>query len=161
MHRGGKAGHGRPAFAISKNASALNPEGFAMIGLVSCCGKKVGHRAPAQELYASSLFKKSRAYVEARCDRWFVLSALYGVVAPTEVIDTYDVTLKPRDAAWGRLVVTQLTRLRVHAERFAILAGERYVAPLRGLIDIEEPLKGMQIGQRLAFLSHTQPGASK
>jgi hypothetical protein len=49
--------------------------------------------APAGDLYVSSLFMGRRRFVEASCDRWFILSALHGGVDPDEVIEPYDESL--------------------------------------------------------------------
>jgi hypothetical protein len=63
------------------------------IGLVGCVKTKRSFASPGKDLYASPLFRGRRRYVEASCDRWFVLSALHGLVAPDEVLEPYDVTL--------------------------------------------------------------------
>lgn len=83
--------------------------------LVACCGRKLKDAAPAADLYISSLFKKSRTYAEQR-GRWFILSALHGLVDPTAMIAPYNVTLRSMRIAdaehggekfkskWSRLV---------------------------------------------------------
>lgn len=79
------------------------------IVLVACAGKKLPHAAPAKDLYASSLFEKSRAYAEDRAAAWFILSALHGLVEPDAVIEPYDVNLNDMSAAarraWSRRVI--------------------------------------------------------
>ena len=60
------------------------------IGLVGCVKKKGPVAAPAEELYVSPLFVGRRRFVESTCDRWFILSALHGLVDPHEVIEPYD-----------------------------------------------------------------------
>jgi cytoplasmic iron level regulating protein YaaA (DUF328/UPF0246 family) len=81
--------------------------------LVACCGPKMSEPAPAADLYVSSLFKKARIYAERR-GRWFILSALHGLVDPTEEIAPYDVTLKKMPAQkrreWGQKVRAQMER---------------------------------------------------
>ena len=79
--------------------------------LVACCGPKLPEPAPAADLYVSSLFKKARTYAERR-GRWFILSALHGLLNPTKEIAPYDVTLKKLPAQkrreWGQMVRTQM-----------------------------------------------------
>lgn len=123
------------------------------IGLVACCGKKLDHAAPAQDLYVSPLFQKSRAWVEARCSQWFILSPLHGLVSPLQVIEPYNVRLLGNDAAWGGRVAEQLAVRGLLNARFAILAGEAYVRPLVGLVDLDEVLAGLGIGERLKWLT--------
>ena len=69
--------------------------------LVACCGPRLKESAPAADLYISDLFKKARTYAERR-GRWFILSALYGLLDPSAVIAPYDVTLKKMPAAKRR-----------------------------------------------------------
>jgi len=124
-----------------------------VIGFVACCGRKLSHAAPAQDLYQSDLFKKSRAHVEARCDRWYILSAKWGIVVPSAVIEPYDVTLNRMTVserkAWTRSVREKLFLFRSHD--LLVLAGKRYREPFEG-IRHEAPLKGLGIGQQLAWL---------
>ncbi|NMG29569.1 DUF6884 domain-containing protein [Aromatoleum evansii] len=124
------------------------------IGLVACCGQKLEGRHPAQDIYVSSLFRKSRTWVMAHCSQWFILSAKFGLLAPSQEIETYDVTLNAMSAAdrraWARRVREQLEPFA--AERFIVLAGERYCAGLTGL-DVKRPLQGMGIGRQLAWLT--------
>ncbi len=122
-----------------------------MIGLVGCCGEKLLHAAPAVQLYRSPLFLKASAYASRQYDRWFILSALYGLVEPSAVIAPYDVTLPRCDEPWGLKVFSQLAALKLSGETFSVHAGSRYVEPLRGLLSLVEPLKGLGIGQRLAW----------
>lgn len=124
------------------------------IGLVACCGQKLEGRHPAQDLYVSSLFRKSRAWVTTHCSSWYILSAKYGLVIPSQMIETYDVTLNAMPAAERR---AWAARVREELEPFAganfvALAGERYCAALDGL-RVERPLQGMGIGQQLGWLT--------
>ena len=63
------------------------------VGLVGCVSEKRSSPAPAAQLYTSALFRGRRAWVERTCDRWFVLSALHGLVQPDAVLDPYDQSL--------------------------------------------------------------------
>jgi hypothetical protein len=129
-----------------------------MIALVSCAAQKLDRPAPAAELYTSPLFRASRRRAE-QCDHWYVLSALHGLVAPTQIIAPYDRTLADLARAgreeWGRRVATALVAElgELRDIEFLVLAGERYCEPLRQHIPrMVEPLRGMMIGRRLQFL---------
>lgn len=129
-----------------------------MIVLIPCCGEKLTHDAPARDLYPSPLFKKARDKAEASGCRWFVLSALHGLVDPDQTIAPYDLTLSKMTAdqrqGWGWMVFQQLLNLGLTGESFLSLCGDKYTAPLleTGLA-IGQPLKGKGIGEQLAFLS--------
>jgi uncharacterized HhH-GPD family protein len=133
------------------------------IGLVGCVKSKLGSNTAAQDLYVSPLFRGRRAYVEQSCDRWFIISAKYGLVAPDQMIAPYDMTLKTVSRAerrsWSREVIkalqTSLGSLENHA--FEIHAGAEYRN--YGLIDglkrmgatVEIPAGDLKLGQQLAF----------
>ncbi len=62
------------------------------VGLVSCVKTKRSIATAAKDLYISPLFRGQRQAVEAGCDRWFILSAKHGLLAPNTVIAPYDDT---------------------------------------------------------------------
>lgn len=64
------------------------------ISLVACLKTKLEKPAPARDLYQSPLFQKASAYCERTYDRWFILSAKYGLLDPKFVIEPYDLSLK-------------------------------------------------------------------
>ena len=132
------------------------------IALVSCANQKLSHAAPAQDLYTSALFLKSRRFAEQHAQRWYVLSAKHGLVEPSRIIEPYDVTLKGRTAeerqAWSKTVIQQMKRAGIlhHGTTFLWLAGEAYQAILRSKLDEYaqiDPLRGMRIGERLRRLA--------
>lgn len=129
---------------------------------------KMKHPAPARDLYVSPLFRKSMAYAEATCDRWFILSAKHGLVHPDEVIEPYDVRLgratrypendAPPIHAWASRVRSQLDLVLATAEiknpLMVLLSGQVYEAALyRGPWAYETPLRGLGVGERLAWLN--------
>lgn len=130
------------------------------IGLVGCAAAKLQRPAPARELYTSQLFKKASAYVEANSDRWYILSAKYGLVHPDEVICPYNMKLGSKEGPfvwdWAKDVVRNLEKeLRFdHDVELLVLAGEQYRTLLH-LTDIPArvPMEGMGIGQQLGFLT--------
>ena len=125
--------------------------------LVACCGPKLNKPAPAADLYVSSLFKKARTYAERR-RRWFILSALHGLLDPTEVIAPYDVTLKKMPAQkrreWGQKVREQMETAGLIGLPLIALAGADYVKPLTDAgLTITQPMKGKSIGKQLQWLN--------
>ena len=133
--------------------------------LVSCVKLKLPHAAPARELYTSVWFRKARTIVETQGARWFILSALYGLVAPETQIAPYERTLNQLSVderrAWASGVLTDLLPEIAETTRVVFLAGRRYrdllVKPLqdRGL-EVSVPMEGLGIGQQLQFLSWSQ-----
>lgn len=142
------------------------------IYLVACCARKLQRPAPAQDLYTSVWFRLARAYVESQgaglgvTAGWAILSAKYGWVLPTQVIESYDFSLRDmplRDQwVWALRLAPQLASHITDGgyQRVVFLAGELYRDPVehylrrccRGDLAFESPLKGLGIGQQLAWL---------
>lgn len=143
-----------------------------MIGLVACSKTKLERPAPARELYASPLFRLALRYAKAQCEVVYVASALHGLVELDTVIEPYDLTLTELSPklrlAWGHRVARELVG---HSdETIVALAGASYMQPIRaalrelergravaGGLQLIEPLHGMQIGERLAWLRAQAP----
>ena len=135
-----------------------------MIGLISCSAHKLNRAAPARELYTSALFRKSLAYAEQQCSAIYVASALHGLVSLDQVIEPYDFTvrgmLRGERQLWAGRIARGLVE-RHGREHYVILAGAEYADPIARELDaflglpspVLEPLRGMQIGERLAWLN--------
>ena len=136
------------------------------IGLVSCSAQKLSHAAPARELYCSPLFRLSLRLSEQDCDKTYVLSAKYELVELDQVIEPYDLVLsklsKRQREAWGNRVASKILS-RHGAAAIVLFAGHDYMIALRwGMAGtdqnrIQDPLKGMMIGERLSFLKKHAP----
>lgn len=132
-----------------------------LIALVGCVKQKKDRQCAAKDLYTSDLFRKSRAYAEKNADRWFILSAKYGLVLPEELIGPYEQTLKGARAherrEWAARVHNQMDQqglLRAGVS-FLWLAGQDYQKELRKLLAAfpqNDPLAGKGIGRRLGWL---------
>jgi hypothetical protein len=139
------------------------------IGLVGCVKSKRNHPTQAQDLYTSPLFSGRRRWVEQTCDRWFILSAKYGLVAPGQVVQPYDETLanKSRSArhAWAQSVITDLqSQLRdLVAYSFEVHAGAAYCdfglrdGLVRAGAAVETPTCHLTLGKQLALYRDGPP----
>lgn len=133
---------------------------MARVALISCVSKKLGHAAPAGELYVSDLFKKNLAYARSlRADAIYVLSAKYGLLGLDEKIEPYEQTLntmREREVrAWSERVLEQMRGKVGAGDEVIFLAGERYrkyLAPHFTTVSV--PMQGLGIGRQLAFLKH-------
>ena len=141
------------------------------IGLVGCV-KQQAARTAAQELFVSPLFRARRTYVERTCGRWYVLSALHGLVAPGVELAPYDLKLKSLSQAerraWSERVLTQLEAElgALDALTFEIHAGASYTNEglVRGLraraAAVELPAAGLGEAQELAFYHEANSAAT-
>lgn len=133
------------------------------IGLVGCVKEKAPSARRAEDLYTSKLFRGRVTYAEKYCGRWFILSALHGVVDPDTVLEPYDATLdnapRERRRVWSRQVLEQLRAKLgdLGSYAFEIHAGAPYrdfglVEGLRGAgAVVVNPTEGLRIGQQLSF----------
>lgn len=84
------------------------------IALVGCVASKLSKGAAARDLYISPLFRARRAYAERFADRWYILSALHGLVAPDDYLEPYNLALKQLDPQqrrdWANRVVASLDK---------------------------------------------------
>jgi hypothetical protein len=154
-----------PLFPETKPIKAQPERGVDLrnaVFLVSCVKSKRPHPAPARALYTSAWFMGARDLVESSGAPWFVLSSLYGLVAPETVIAPYDYTLNAvgvaKRKAWAVEVLDRLLPLLGGRRRVVILAGMRYrefiVQPLlRHGIAVELPMEGLRRGEQLAWLA--------
>lgn len=138
--------------------AAAYPLPHLPIVMVACCGQKLDRAAPAEDLYTSDLFRKSRAWAERFGVYWFILSAKHGVVAPGQVIKPYDETLNDMDphelAMWGKRVSYQWgesDRWGKGRRPVVVLAGSRYRRWCDGR-GWHVPMAGLGIGHQKAWL---------
>jgi len=112
-----------------------------------------------RDLYASPWFRKARAHVERTGAPWLILSAKHGLIAPSAVIEPYDVTLGAMGAGarrlWGARVLDELARAVDARAPLIVLAGRTYRDPLWPSIAqrASVPMEGMGIGEQLAWLT--------
>lgn len=134
------------------------------IGLVGCSKSKLSRRARAEDLYSpSALFRGRRAFVVGSCDQWFILSAKHGVLAPSDELDPYDMTLVGAPIcvkrAWANRVIAELEQVLgdVAGTTFEIHAGRDYwsyglVENLRSAgAEVEIPIEALSQGQQHRF----------
>lgn len=134
-----------------------------VVALIACVGEKLGHVAPARDLYISQWFRKARRHAEQFSDQWHILSAHYGLIAPDEERAPYNVTLNemkaPERLAWAERVWPQIRAAapEPQRDRIVFLAGKHYRHHLaeRLLVlgyDVEVPMEGLGIGEQLAWM---------
>lgn len=137
---------------------------------VSCGAKKKKTSVRAKDMYISNLFRKALGYAERLSLKTnaevYILSAKYGLLEPTHIIEPYNCTLndftKEERKLWAQKVIKQIENkgYSTKEDRFVFLAGRKYYSGLieeGGIINYECPyqdnnLKG--IGYILQFLTN-------
>lgn len=133
------------------------------IVLISCVSKKLDHKAKAEDLYESSLFKKNLAYARSlKADDIYILSAKHHVLKLTDEIEPYNVTLNNMKSKerkeWSTCVLNELKKVSdLGNDTFIFLAGVKYRQYLLSSIThYEIPMEGKKIGEQLHWLTRNQ-----
>jgi hypothetical protein len=123
-------------------------------GLVACCATKADKACAAKDLYVSPLFRMSRQWIERQGVLWFILSAKYGLLDPSRIVEPYNLTLsqltRQQRQQWSRHVHQQIV-MAVGDATLLVLAGSLYLGATKGFRVID-PLQGLPIGRRLQRL---------
>jgi hypothetical protein len=129
--------------------------------IVSCTAHKRDVPLPAENLYSSDLFFKSRRFAQANFDSWLILSAKHGLVPPGQVVEPYDRNLsslsKAERAALSELVIHQASRMSLEQMMVTSICGEDYEHLLleSGIKFVRRPEFALPIGKKLAALGRT------
>lgn len=128
------------------------------VALISCVSKKSKSKAMAKDMYVSPLFRGAYKYAKSlNVDKIFVLSAKYGLLEETDIIEPYNETLNTKKQTeiqqWADTVIASLSKkVNLQEDVFVFLAGEKYRKHLiRNMRHYQIPLEGLSIGKQLAF----------
>jgi hypothetical protein len=115
-------------------------------------------------LYTSNYFELKREYAKECCDRYYILSAKHGLVAPDKAVtDPYDLTIDDLDGdaleEWAD-DVREVLRWFDGDATLVMLAGQRYLDPIRETLesrsfppDVEYPFAETSgIGEQMGWL---------
>lgn len=124
--------------------------------LIACSGAKLGHAAPAAELYQGQAFKLAMQAAERAGADVIILSALHGPVSPTRQLQPYNRALTDMSThqrrVWAAMTKQQLQQHK--GRSITVLAGKHYAAAVDGWPNVTRPLAGLGIGQQLAALKN-------
>lgn len=129
-----------------------------VLHLVSCVSMKRTQAARAEDLYVSPWFRAARSHVQK--EPWAILSARHGFVWPHQVIEPYDDTLRSRTSKERREWAGRVLQTIPPARRYVIWAGSLYAAHLAPALNAELPLRGLGIGQQLAWFNASRTSAA-
>lgn len=146
----------------------MRDPGFDLL-LVGCVKTQLDHPAPADELFASPLFRYRRDFAERSRRPWFILSSRHGLVAPGTVIEPYDVPLARQPVAyrrqWADQIVTDLATITggLTGMTLEIHAGSAHAEPVIAALQgrgatTRWPQRGHNAGRHLAWYRHDVDG---
>ncbi|MCL5986083.1 MAG: hypothetical protein M1371_05885 [Actinobacteria bacterium] len=126
--------------------------------LIGCVKTKLDHKAKAEELYTSDLFKGRLKYAKMLLpDYIYILSAKYGLVGLNDEIEPYNKTLNTMPSVevkkWANDVINKLSKIvDLKKDKVLFLCGERYRRYIIPHITNNEVLLGsLSQGRQLQF----------
>lgn len=129
------------------------------IALISCVKQKKEGIHPAKDLFTSAWFVKAKEFVEQNdFDEWYILSAKYHLVSPTDLIESYPEHLnqfkKQQIESWAQKTAEQIQSQQLSGDQLYILGSEKYRSIISHLphMEIMEPLKGMGVSKQMAWM---------
>lgn len=129
--------------------------------LIGCVKTKLNHKAMAEELYTSDLFKGRLKYAKMLLpDYIYILSAKYGLVDLKQEIEPYDKTLKTMTSIeikkWADDVINKLSNIvDLKKDKVLFLCGEKYRKYLIPYFANYEVLLGnLSQGKQLQFFKN-------
>ena len=124
------------------------------IAFIAC--SKTKHSAPctAEQMYQGALFKKALKYCRLHFDQVYILSAKYGLLSTSQIIEPYEMTLnsmsKSERATWGRKVEAQLQVAGlINPQVLWFFTGKLYHEFFIG----NKPLTGLSLGHQLKWFT--------
>lgn len=150
---------------MSWGALFQNPTGPLRVTVIGCGKSKLPGKHRAEDLYTGGLFLASLKYAKATSTHVYIASANYGLLDLNDVVESYDLVItdlsKTSRELWAQEVAREL-RSKLHGADLVLLMGTEYVKPLAKELDefgivYSEPLKGLQLGERLHWLKEHTP----
>lgn len=157
------AGEISPAPAAPVAAAVVRP----LVVLVGCGAKKARSTSRAKDLYLGNLFRAARGHAEQLGATWRILSARFGILKPEQRIKPYEQRMFRRElerTQWGISAATSLTyEMGGNGFDVLVLAGEDYAEPICRVLEArgircDRPLRGLGIGERLAWFKAQREG---
>jgi len=111
------------------------------IGIIACVKDKMKFPARAEDMYVGGDFKfwKEDALNQQNVDRYFILSAKYGLLLPEQMIEPYDLNLKDQTGEyiekWSENLTNKLSELtNTGSDHYVIYTNNLYAKPIVELV---------------------------
>jgi len=122
------------------------------IAFIGCSKSKASDPCMAWQMYQGSLFQKTLAYCLSHHDQVFILSAKYGLISTSQIIEPYDENLykmsRIERIEWTQKIKEQIVEQGLTGE-FWFYVSDKYCEFFEG----HKPLLGMRLGPRLRWLN--------
>lgn len=98
-----------------------------MIVIIPCGARKLTRQARADEMYIGSYARMCQRYAKKLGHPFYILSAKYGLLRPSDIIDPYSLTLGQAGSISPLQVAKQAEELGIKQEDCIAIGGKRYV----------------------------------
>jgi hypothetical protein len=114
-----------------------------LIAIVACGEKKSPYPVKARYMYQGSYHKLCLNYALTLTARVYILSAKYGLLDLSEIIEPYNVKMDDKNSVKIDFIRQQAEELNLLNEKVIVLGGSEYVKICSKIWkEIETPLKG-------------------
>lgn len=98
--------------------------------ITGCSVKKLDSKAPAREIYQGVVFKKVKNLTELQGIDFMILSAKYGLLQGSEIIEPYDMAIKNKTdiLKLQEIVIPQLVQIEKDYTSIILIMGKKYRA---------------------------------
>ena len=120
--------------------------------VIACGARKLTEPAPAGLMYQGSLFTKARDAAIASGKDWMILSAKYGLLERTTVIEPYEATIR---TPWDKHVLSRIVKGQYDGRPVEAWVPQRYLEAMlmAGVNVVDAPLKGLGIGRQMKWFN--------
>jgi hypothetical protein len=118
-----------------------------MITIIPCGARKLPYKTQAQEMYIGSYAIMCRRYAKKLGYPFFILSAKYGLLYPTDIIEPYSLTLGQVGSITPKEVKLQAISLGIINESCIAIGGKRYTDLCKAIFsNCQTPLQNIKGG---------------
>lgn len=127
------------------------------IAIISCVKTKRIGQMKAKDLYCSPFFKYAYTYTSQNYDKVYILSTLYGLLEPDDIIETYELTLNKMSAQqkrdWAIRIAKQFQIKITPRDTLHYFCGINYRSNLIKTLPNQytTPLQGLSFGRQLQW----------
>ena len=82
------------------------------IAIINCVNKKYNKAMAAKDLYHGIAWDAKVAFVESKYDKWYILSAKYGLISPNDIIEPYNISFKKDKRFLNHHDTTELVNIK-------------------------------------------------
>lgn len=118
-----------------------------MITIIPCGARKLTHPARADEIYIGVYHRMCQRYAKKLGHPFYILSAKYGLMQPSDIIEPYSLTLGQKGCIKPLQVKEQSIKLGINLEDCIAIGGKKYTDLCKAVFrNCQTPLQNIKGG---------------